>query len=100
MAELIGQSKCRRVLADLQAKRARNDLIGWRVFLPTPKAKQCKKEKYDHRSFHLKFPFFLVRSSTPKTRQSDESSQKPKGYTPVSNSRVFAVALWTFPTAS
>jgi len=87
--ELIGQSKCRRLLADLQAKRARNGLIGWRVFLPTTKAKQSKKEKYGHRNFHLKFVFFLVQSSTPKTRQSDESSQKPKGYTPVSNSRKF-----------
>jgi hypothetical protein len=87
--ELIGQSKCRRLLADLQAKRARNGLIGWRVFLPTTKAKQFKKEKYGHRNFHLEFAFFLVQSSTPKTRQSDESSQKPKGYTPVSNSRKF-----------
>ena len=58
MAELIGQSKYRRVLADLQAKRARNGSIGWRVFLPTTKAKQSKKEKYGHRNFHLKFAFF------------------------------------------
>src|ERR1700747_2295859 len=89
MAKLIGQSKCRRVLPDFQAKRARNDLIGGRVFLPTSKAKQSKKEKYDHRNSHLKFVFFLVPSTTPKPRQSDESSQKPKGYTPVSNSRKF-----------
>jgi hypothetical protein len=99
MAELIGQSKCRRLLADFQAKRARGDLIGWRVFLPTTKAKQSKKEKYDHRNFHLKFAFFLVQSSTPKTRQSDESSQKPKGYTPVRIHGSFCIsgfrrALW------
>jgi hypothetical protein len=82
VAELIGQSKCRRLLADLQAKRGRNGLIGGRVFSPTRKAKQSKKEKYGHRNFHFKFAF-SVQSSTPKIRQSDEISEKPKGYTPV-----------------
>jgi len=32
---------------------------------------------------------FPVQSSIPKIRQTDESSQEPKGYTPVSNSRKF-----------
>jgi len=88
VAELIGQNKCRRLLADLQAKRGRNGLIGGRVFLPTTKAKQSKKEKYGHRNFHFKFAF-SVQSTTPKIRQSDEISEEPKGYTPVSNSRKF-----------
>jgi len=53
VAELIRQIKCRRLLADLQAKRGRNGLIGWRVFLPTAKAKQSEKEKYGNRDFHF-----------------------------------------------
>jgi hypothetical protein len=88
MAELIGQSKCRRVLADFQAQRWRNGLIGGRIFLPTSKTKQSEKEKYGNRDFHFcsKLEFvFPVQSSTPKTRQSDEISQQPKGYTPLSN---------------
>jgi hypothetical protein len=53
MAELIGQNKCWRVLADFQAKRGRNGLIGWRVFLNTSKAKQSEKEKNSNRNFHF-----------------------------------------------
>jgi hypothetical protein len=32
-------------------------LVGWRVFLPTTKAKQSKKEKYGHRKFHYEVRF-------------------------------------------
>jgi hypothetical protein len=53
VAELIGQSKCWRLLADLQANRWRDWTLGGRIFLPTKKTKQSKKENHGNGDFHF-----------------------------------------------
>lgn len=51
--ELIGQSKCRRLLANLRANRWRDWTLGGRIFLPTKKTKQSEKENHGNGDFHF-----------------------------------------------
>jgi hypothetical protein len=53
VAELIGQSKYRRLLADFQAQRWSKGLVDGRIFFSTSKTKQGEKEKYGNREFHF-----------------------------------------------
>jgi hypothetical protein len=53
MAELITESKCRRLLTDLQAYGRSQGVVRGRVFLSTGKNAQSRQEKGDNRNFHL-----------------------------------------------
>src|SRR5258708_26608362 len=53
VAELITQSKCRRLLTDLQADRRSQGVIRGRVFLTARNSRQSSQEKNDNPNFHL-----------------------------------------------
>jgi hypothetical protein len=73
MAELIGQSKCRSLLTDLQANRRRNRLMGGRAFLRAGKTKKSDKENDGNGNLHFgsKFRFVAcrVRAGIPTSTQ-------------------------------
>jgi hypothetical protein len=73
MAELIGQHKCGRLPADVQANRGSYGVIRRRIFLVTRKSKQPDKEKDGKPNFHTcsSFNFFPQACEQKKTGAED-----------------------------
>jgi hypothetical protein len=79
VAELISQSKCRRLLADLPSQEMEGSPDWQGNFLPQLEEQTVQKRKV----WQPRFSFLF------QACHSDEISHPPKGYTPFSNSQKF-----------